>query len=90
MSETIISYALKYEDGRYISWDNDHFPLTHKLREARRFVNTEQIAEFVSNSFYRPEVYGLNPADFEIIELEITYRERENSEREHGGIRKSS
>ena len=29
-------YGLKYHDGRYLSWDPDHFPLTHDEFEARK------------------------------------------------------
>ena len=76
MSETKISYALKYDDGRYLSWGESNFPLTKHLREARRFANAEQIAQFLTISFYRPEVYGMDSADFEIVEIEISYKER--------------
>ena len=80
MSETKISLCLKYEDGRYLSWDEKNFPLTKHLKEARRFMSNEQIADFLSYSFYRPEVYGMDSADFEIVEIEISYKEREKDE----------
>jgi hypothetical protein len=82
MSETKIRLCLKYNDGRYLSWKSSNFPLTHKLSEARRFYSTEQIADFLTNSYYRPEQYGLDAAEFEITEITITYEEVIPSERD--------
>ena len=45
------------------------------IGEARRFYQMEQITEFMLTSNYRPEIYGLEPSDFEVAEVEITYRE---------------
>lgn len=73
-------YCLKYLDGRYLSWDKDHFPLTHNISEARRFNNAVQIAEFLIHSNYRPELFDMDPGDFEIQPMEIEYRERETDE----------
>ena len=68
-------YGLKYHDGRYLSWDPDHFPLTHDEFEARKFLNVEEIALFLESSPYRPEAHGLSSEDFEICEFELTCRE---------------
>lgn len=68
--------TLKHSDGRFLSWDRDRYPLTHKVSEARRFYSTEDIAFFLESSSYRPEEVGLSAEDFEIIEIEIEYREK--------------
>ena len=68
-------YGLKYHDGRYLSWDPEHFPLTSDVFEARKFLSTEDIAVFLEHSPYRPEAHGLSSEDFEICEFEITCRE---------------
>lgn len=76
--ESKVRLVLKYHDGRYLSWDREHFPLTNKLRETRTFIDTPQINDFLQNSFYRPEIYGLDPSDFEVAEIEISYKELKN------------
>lgn len=82
--ESKVRLVLKYYDGRYLSWDRDHFPLTSKLRESRTFIDAPQINDFLLNSFYRPEIYGLDPSDFEVTEIEISYKELKNDGREDG------
>lgn len=80
-----IRYALKYDDGRYLSTDPNHFPLSHDEWDARRFLNAEQIAEFMLNSPYRPELWGLDPERFEIVQFEMTIREvNENANPQSG------
>lgn len=74
--ETKAYKCLKYHDSRYLSWDINQFPLTQKLSQARRFHSTEAISEFLVNSYYRPEVYDLSPSDFEIVNIEISYKEK--------------
>lgn len=70
-------YALKYEDGRYLSTSPDRFPLSHIEWDARRFYSNEDIAEFMRTSPYRPELCGLDSEKFEICEFELTIREVE-------------
>lgn len=70
--------CLKYHDSRYLSWDINQFPLTPKLSQARRFHSTEAISEFLVHSHYRPDVYRLKPEDFEIVDIEISYKEKAN------------
>jgi hypothetical protein len=69
--------VLKHEDGRYLSWNPDRYPLSPKLSDARRFVSAEEIALFLETSPYRPEEVGLSASEFEVREIEIEYRERE-------------
>lgn len=68
-------YALKYDDGRYLSTDPSHFPLSYDEWDARRFYKTEDIPLFMRDSPYRPDLWGLDPERFEIAELELTIRE---------------
>ena len=68
-------YALKYDDGRYLSTNPDRFPLSHIEWDARRFYSTEEIPRFMRDSPYRPDLWGLEPERFEICELELTIRE---------------
>ena len=68
-------YALKYDDGRYLSTNPDRFPLSHIEWDARRFYSTEDIPQFMRDSPYRPDLWGLKPERFEISELELTIRE---------------
>lgn len=84
MSEIKTRLSLRFSDGRYLSWDKSNYPLTHKISEARRFVNTEQIADFLENSYYRPAIYGMDAGDFEIVTVEIEYREVEPSVQDVG------
>jgi transcriptional regulator with XRE-family HTH domain len=74
--ETRAYKCLKYHDNRYLSWDINQFPLTARISQARRFHSTEAISEFLVNSYYRPEVYNLSPADFEIVDIEVSYKEK--------------
>jgi hypothetical protein len=76
--------ALKHWSGRYLSWSIDNFPLTPKLSQARRFLNTEQISAFLETSPYAPD----NPEEYEIITIKITYEEVEERA-EHGDLRES-
>jgi hypothetical protein len=73
-----IRLVLKHEDGRYLSWNPDRYPLSPKLSDARRFVSTEEISTFLTSSPYRPEEVGLSASEFEIKEIEIEYREVED------------
>ena len=69
-------YGLKHIlNGLYLSWDPDHFPLTHDEFEARKFLSVEEIALFLESSPYRPEAHGLSSENFEICEFELTCRE---------------
>ena len=68
-------FSLKYEDGRYLSTNPDRFPLSHIEWDARRFYSTEDITQFMMDSPYRPELWGLEPERFEICEMELTIRE---------------
>ena len=77
MSDIKVRLVLKHEDGRYLSWNPDRYPLSPKLSDARRFVSTEEISAFLTSSPYRPEEVGLSASEFEIREIEIEYRERE-------------
>lgn len=77
MSDIKVRLVLKFEDGRYLSWNPDRYPLSPKLSDARRFVSAEEIALFLETSPYRPEEVGLSAHEFEIKEIEIEYRERE-------------
>lgn len=67
--------ALKYHNGLYLSWGEKNFPLTHKESEARGFFSPEQVTDFLQNSFYRPELYGMDSSDFEVVTIEISYKE---------------
>lgn len=70
--EIVERFVLKHIDtGGYISVSPDHQPLTMNLRQARRFLDTEQISVFLELSPYRPD----KPEDFEIVMIEIEYRE---------------
>jgi hypothetical protein len=74
-----IRYALKYDDGRYLSTDPNHFPLSSDEWDARRFYNTDDIPAFMRESPYRPDLWGLDPKRFEIATIELTIREVEPS-----------
>lgn len=64
--------ALKHIDnGKYLSWSIDNFPLTHKLTQARRFIDTEQLRVFLETSPYKPD----DPGEFEIVTIKISYEE---------------
>jgi hypothetical protein len=80
VSESKVRHVLKHHNGRYLSWDSKNFPLTHLISEARQFYQPEQIPEFLLNSYYRPEIYDLDSSDFEVVEVEISYRELESNE----------
>lgn len=70
-------YALKHIDsGKYISWSPDNFPLTHKLSQARRFLNTEEMSIFLEHSPYKPD----KPEEYEVITIKITYEEETEDE----------
>lgn len=73
-------YALKYDDGRYLSTNPDRFPLSHIEWDARRFYSTEEIPQFMRDSPYRPDLWGLEPERFEIVSMELTIREVESDE----------
>lgn len=75
-------YALKYDDGRYLSTKPSKFPLSDDEWDARRFYTTDDIPAFLRESPYRPELLGLDPERFEIITMELTIREVEQDERE--------
>ena len=77
VSDIKVRLVLKHEDGRYLSWNPDRYPLSPKLSDARRFVSAEEIALFLETSPYRPEEVGLAASEFEVREIEIEYRERE-------------
>ena len=77
MSDIKVRLVLKHEDGRYLSWNPDRYPLSPKISDARRFVSTEEISTFLTSSPYRPEEVGLSASEFEVREIEIEYRERE-------------
>lgn len=68
--------VLKHWSGRYLSWSPDNFPLTHKLSQARRFLDTEQITAFLEGSPYAPD----HPGEFEIVNIKITYEEENEHE----------
>lgn len=72
---TKIRYGLKYEDGWYLSTNPDRFPLSNIEWDARRFYSNEDIAEFMRESPYRPELWGLDPERFEVVQFEMTIRE---------------
>jgi len=79
--------TLKHVDGRFLSWDRDHYPLTNKLSEARQFYASEDVLSFLRESHYRPDAVGLDASDFEICEIEIEYREKvqaDGCEGDHG------
>lgn len=65
--------VLRHESGLFLSWSPDSMPLTTKLSQARRFIHTEDIIVFLENSYYAPE----NPDEFEIVDIEIEYRIKE-------------
>lgn len=71
--ETKYRLALKHHDGLHLSWSVNNFPLTPKISEARRFYNAEEINHFLSDSSYRPD----EPENYEIVEMQIDYKERE-------------
>ena len=73
-------YALKYDDGRYLSTNPDRFPLSHIEWDARRFYSTGEIPQFMRDSPYRPDLWGLKPELFSIAVLELTIREVEPDE----------
>lgn len=72
--EVVDRLALKHiETGMYLSTSPDHQPNTKHLRQARRFIDTEQIRAFLETSPYAPD----KPSDYEIVTIEIQYREVE-------------
>lgn len=75
--ETKHRLVLKHESGLYLSASVDEFPHTKQIARARRFLNAEQVAAFIQTSTYAPEV----PDEYEIVEIEISYKERESDVR---------
>lgn len=71
--ETKYRLALKHNDGLYLSWSVNNFPLTPKISEARRFYNIDELNHFMAEAVYKPD----NPEDYEIVEIQIDYKERE-------------
>lgn len=67
--------ALKHHKGKYLSWDEKNFPLTPKVSEARRFYSTDHLQEFLNNSYYRPTMYGMENTEFQVVTVEVTYKE---------------
>lgn len=61
---------LKHTSGRYLSWSIEDYPLTTKLHHARQFYRIEDIADFLENSYYKPD----HPEEYSIEEMEIEYR----------------
>lgn len=72
--ETKYRLILKHQDGLYLSWSINHFPLTPEVSKARRFYNAEEINHFLSDSYYRPD----KPEQYEIIEIQIDYSIKES------------
>lgn len=62
--------VLRHVSGLYLSWERDSMPHTRKISDARQFYDTAQIAEFLLNSYYKPD----KPEDYEIVDVTITYR----------------
>lgn len=70
--ESKIRLVLKHtESGMYLSWSPDNYPHTHKVSQARRFSKVEDITTFIQHSTYKPD----NPEEYEIVEIQINYRE---------------
>lgn len=72
--ETKTRLILRHVSGLYLSWSPDSYPHTKRLSQARRFYDTEQIIDFLQNSFYKPD----RPEEYEIEEIEIEYRLKES------------
>lgn len=74
--------ALRHNDGRYLSWSPNNYPLTPHEDEARRFYKPEDIASFLSDSHYKPD----NPDEYEIVTLKITYELEATEDEQHGSV----
>lgn len=69
--EIVERLALKHSSGMYLSTSPDNQPNTKNLRQARRFLDTEQINVFLNTSPYAPD----KPSEYEIVTVEIQYKE---------------